>query len=430
MRVFVSGVERDRVGLKMASISDLQEIAEQEDVDIMGNGDDDTAPIGQSVPKTITAKFENHHLPSESKDGLLQNERVAPTNDLKRPLDDDGSNPTPLEETVAAGAGAATTTILGKPRGPRQKNDAAAAPITTTTTADHQQSSPPPTKRAKFQTQRRMVPSSRPPSHLVLPDAHHQQAQAQYSQDALAPGEALKTWLEQNKTVEEEEALIEELPEEAPSHQPSADELAADAVCKEFEIVLQGLTRTNTAIELATGAALKAAAVGASARVVRLVLSVAAGAPSSRHRLPFLFLLDSAIKSEIRMGAVQEKTTENDGIEASNVMQPALRRAVGAALPRLIDLLLGDAVIRPKIEKLLNIWKREGFVADSVIDPVIEAVKRDAEKEREAAAAMAAAVKAILREEREKELMSLLRETPMNARMTLTYTMPVRLLTL
>lgn len=246
------------------------------------------------------------------------------------------------------------------------------------------------------------------PSHRVLPT----QQQPGTAGSQPAPGEAYKSWLEENKHSQEQqnEALIEELPEMAPRHQPSAQELAADAACREFSALLPGLNPGREAIGQATAAALRAAAAGASARAVRIVLDAAAEAPGPKERLPYLYVLDSAIKVEFRHA---QATKQLQGSQDENTMV-SFPRAVGAGLVRLGELMSGDEEVRPKVAKLLGIWRREGLVAEKLIGPVLDSLENEA---IQAAAATARS--------QEGDLMALLRATPLNAVVSLTYTMPV-----
>jgi hypothetical protein len=226
----------------------------------------------------------------------------------------------------------------------------------------------------------------------------------------LAPGEALRTWLEENKVVVEEEKLIDELPEDIPQHQPSAKEVASNAACAEFQALLPGLTSAREAISHAAAAALKVAATGASARAVRMVVDAASDASGPPERLPYLYLLDSVVKLELRQAQEQEGKEEEKHEEG---VQSGFRRAVGAALQRLVHLLLGDDLIRKKIDKLLGIWQREGLIAASLIGPVMESLEHDDLRRTKEMA-----------KTDEQELKALLKETPMNTMMRITYRMP------
>jgi len=226
----------------------------------------------------------------------------------------------------------------------------------------------------------------------------------------LAPGEALRSWLEENQVVVEEEKLIEELPEDIPLHQPSAEELASNAACAEFQALLPGLTSAREAIGHAAAAASKVAATGASARAVRMVVDAASDASGPPERLPYLYLLDSLVKLELRQAREREGKEEEKKEEG---VQSGFRRAVGAALQRLVHLLLGDDQIRKKIDKLLGIWQREGIIAASLIGPVMESLEHDALRRKKELAST-----------HEKKLKALLKEMPMNAMMRITYAMP------
>jgi hypothetical protein len=227
----------------------------------------------------------------------------------------------------------------------------------------------------------------------------------------LAPGEALRTWLEQNKVVEVEEQLIEELPDDVPLHQPTAEELASNAACAEFQALLPGLTPAKEAISLAAAAALKVAATGASARAVRMVVDAASDATGPPERLPYLYLLDSVVKLELRQSQEQKEGKEEEKKEEG--AQTGFRRAVGAALQRLVHLLLGDDNVRKKVDKLLGIWQREGLIAASLIGPVVESLEHDAQRRRQEAAAAQA-----------QKLKSLLTSNPLSARLKIMCTMP------
>jgi hypothetical protein len=229
-----------------------------------------------------------------------------------------------------------------------------------------------------------------------------------------APGEALRTWLEENQVVVEEEKLIEELPEDVPLHQPSVEELASNAACAEFQVLLPGLVSTREAINYAAAVAMKVAVTGASARAVRMVVDAASDALGPRERLPYLYLLDSVIKLELRQA--QELGGEEEGKkeEATTQLQhSSFRRAIGAALQRLVHLLLGDDQIKAKVEKLLGIWQREELIAASLIGPVMESLELDAARRKKEARVVQA-----------HNLNALLKENSMSIVTKLMYTMP------
>jgi CID domain len=251
-------------------------------------------------------------------------------------------------------------------------------------------------------------PSKNPPSAPAEPSSN----KVGNRQGDLAPGEALKTWLEENKTHVVEEKLIEELPDDLPLHQPSAEELASNAACAEFQAFLPGLTSAREAISQAAAAAIKVASTGGSARAVRMVVDAASNAAGPAERLPYLYLLDSIVKLEVRQAQEQEKEEENEEKREEGV-QLGFRRAVGAAMQRLVHLLLGDDQIRKKVDTLLGIWQREGFIAQSLIDPVMESLEHDAERRRKEAAA-----------EHTHKLKTLLNEIPLTLVMKFTYKMP------
>ena len=256
--------------------------------------------------------------------------------------------------------------------------------------------------------------------------SHHHRPQTQFfNQNQMdgngsqpAPGEAYQSWLQENRAGSQEcqeEPLIEELPEVAPDYQPSARELAADAACREFSSLLPGLTSGREAIGLATSAALRAASAGASARAVRIILDAAAEAAGPKERLPYWYVLDSAIKVEYRHA---QATKQLQGCLEDDT-RGSFPRAVGAGLMRLGTLMLGDEDVQPKVAKLLGIWKKEGLVPANLVGPVLDALENDA---MQAAIAVAKGT--------EGDLMALMRATPLNAVVSITYTMPVSVIPL
>lgn len=231
----------------------------------------------------------------------------------------------------------------------------------------------------------------------------------------LMPGEALRAWLEENQTAAQEEPLIEDVHEEAP-HKPSAAELAADAACDRLLSLLSGLTAARDSIAQATEGALVTAAAGAAPRAVRMILDAVNGAPRPRERLPFLYLLDSALKAEARNHQNAEATNSRD------VPPPSFPRAVGAALLPLVTALLGDPSVTSKMEKVLRIWHRDGLVASVLVDSALEVITAGAETQRNGENEEEQPVSQALYTE--GEAFELLRSVPMNAVLTLNYTMP------
>lgn len=128
------------------------------------------------------------------------------------------------------------------------------------------------------------------------------------------PGSAYEEWLRENniQTEQEDEPLIEELPEEPIIHQPSQEELAADIAHADFEQMLSDLKATRDCIERVTTAAFKAVSLSNNAaRAVRAVLHAATQCVL-KDRLPYLYLLDNALKKQIKMHMHDLKTKDSN----------------------------------------------------------------------------------------------------------------------
>lgn len=232
----------------------------------------------------------------------------------------------------------------------------------------------------------------------------------------LVTSEAVKAMLASLKAPEE--ALIEELPEEQ-VHAPTAGEVAVSAACSEFEASLPGLTVARDSIGRATAAALRAGDLGGGAKAVRLVLDAVEVCTEPGARLAYLYLLDSVMRTELRQRAEREQ--RRDGA--------AFPRAVGAALARLVSLLVEEVALCGKVEKVLNIWGKEGAVGEALLGPGLNiiAVRRETEaaaaaaREREAREAATAPARLT-----EQELRAMAAATPMSTVVALTYVMQVR----
>jgi hypothetical protein len=231
----------------------------------------------------------------------------------------------------------------------------------------------------------------------------------------LAPGEALDAWLAENTVEATEEELIEELPEEAPQERPTAETLAAEAACLHLQSLLPRLTAGRESIGQATTAAMRVGAGAGAARAVRMVIDATAAAAAPRDRLPYLYLLDSAIKAELKNCSSPEHEEGMNGAPQQAQQQRPFARAVGAALVRLVELLLGDEDIADKVGRLLSIWRRERVVPEGLLAPAEEALAAEAARRAGGPAD----------QDFNSHLDFLKRTVPMSAHMRLIYTMPV-----
>ena len=213
---------------------------------------------------------------------------------------------------------------------------------------------------------------------------------------------AYDEWLEANATVEPEAPLIEEIAEVV-QYQPSAEELLGEKAIAAFEALLPRLESSKESIGIATTAALAAAAAGKGPRAVRAVIDAVLACPNPRDRVRYLYLLDSSIKQEVRLA----KTGGASGA-------PAFPRAVGAALPRLVGAMLGDADVLSRVETVLGVWRSQEFVSQALVDAALAAVAADR------AALASAAVGST-----EAQLQQMVRETSLNATLSLTFTLEV-----
>jgi hypothetical protein len=193
---------------------------------------------------------------------------------------------------------------------------------------------------------------------------------------AFAPGEALAEWLaEQNENATQpDDPLIEEPLEEAP-RAPSAQEVAARVACQELREMLPSLTLSRDSIAQTNAAVLKVAAAGAAPRAVAMVLDAAAAAPSPRQRLPLLYLLDMALRSELRHAPSMMPKNVGGQISPS----PAFPRAIAAGIRQLINLLLEDDDVVSKAEKVLHIWRRDAAIPDGVLGEVLAEISKHRE---------------------------------------------------
>jgi hypothetical protein len=93
--------------------------------------------------------------------------------------------------------------------------------------------------------------------------------------------------------------------------------------------------------------------LGGAARLVRTVLDVVSAEPEPKRRVPYLYLLDSILQTEAHQAATGAGVSAGGAGagDPSALIAPAcvFPRVVGAALGRLVDMLVTDTDLCLKV---------------------------------------------------------------------------------